>query len=552
MTSPDARTSTNEPPADAVSGSVHAEATRLRTDGARRASVADVPRLLYLTNRLNLNGILSSRIVGPRESFRKYYADLLDRFPGWVPLLTSPPSSELLDLVTSERAAGVAAIIEFPGHLPGLVAPADRVPLVLARAVPLSMAAAIHFPDERAAREHRARGYSNVHAHDELIRVTPELFEGSTSESVLSISVPSVGGVDWQRLDRIRGAVSASLAASESGEQLAMAALILGAERGPAHIDAPEWFSWAELADIARPALRSEGEPIRDVDHLVFAAAYRVLAERDASESWRPREVLDAVQGEIEAMGLPADAVSIVAGNLRRVREVLTVERDFEPFRARGGALFSAMALLLLLLRPDLEDLTSWPEEETGADDATRLTAALLSGRLRGLAREGVHLRSKLLDDATAAWAVSVATGADPGVTNIELSATADRTELRLGPEVLRSGPPMLPDPAAMYQALDDDRKEPVRLALARDMGWAVKTVVSAAADSDVVRTEAGVMLTTIGDVEVTQTFAESALLDRLKETGGTSRRRVVGLLRAAGGAQGASGNEVPETEGSR
>ena len=49
--------------------------------------VAPAPTLYFLTNRMNLNGILSSRLVAPRESFQKYYTDLLQQTPGWVPLL---------------------------------------------------------------------------------------------------------------------------------------------------------------------------------------------------------------------------------------------------------------------------------------------------------------------------------------------------------------------------------------------------------------------------------------------------------------------------------
>ena len=57
-------------------------------DGASTAVAPATESLYFLTNRMNLNGVLSSRLVAPRESFQKYYADLLQQ----TPRLGAPPS----------------------------------------------------------------------------------------------------------------------------------------------------------------------------------------------------------------------------------------------------------------------------------------------------------------------------------------------------------------------------------------------------------------------------------------------------------------------------
>src|SRR4051812_2852012 len=121
----------------------------------------------FLTNRMNLNGILSSRLVGPRASYAKYYRDLLEITPGYVPLLTAPPSSDLVEFASSRTQTG-----------PVLLELSDRInasseAVVLAGAIPFTEVVAIPLPNERSLREHTARRYANIHQHEHLLRVTP-------------------------------------------------------------------------------------------------------------------------------------------------------------------------------------------------------------------------------------------------------------------------------------------------------------------------------------------------------------------------------------------
>ncbi|MBW9213234.1 hypothetical protein KV102_00140 [Mumia sp. zg.B53] len=411
--------------------------------------VAPAPTLYLLTNRMNLNAILSSRLVAPRESFQKYYTDLLQQTPGWVPLLREAPTSVQIEAVTTERGAGAPVIVEFPRDVAGKLR--LDAPVVFVPAVALSRAVAIHLPSERDLREHRARGYSNVHAHDELLRVTPELFASETVDTQALIPPKAAPAVDWRRIDRIRGAVNAAVRAASSGEQLALVAALVGAPKLPAAMTVPPWLAWSEVDDHNARVIRPQ--PDRAVpDHTVFRAAYEVLGERDVTEAWSPNAVLDAVEARVRKADLADDATDAMIRNLGRVRSIVNVEVDFEPFRPSARALVSAKALLLVLLRQELDQLLAWSDEETGADDATRVVAAVLAGRLRGLSRESTELRSLELDDLTASWAVHVARGRPALLGKAHFVANSRGTSLQIDGTEVATQSALLPDLLSKYQ----------------------------------------------------------------------------------------------------
>ncbi|WP_216693736.1 hypothetical protein [Dietzia psychralcaliphila] len=365
--------------------------------------------LYFLTNRMNLNGVLSSRLLGPRESFHKYYKDLLQQTPGWVPLLTKPPNARLIDMVTEEHGAGAPVIIEFAYSVANLAA--SRESVVYLPAVALSDAKAIHFPALRDLRAQQARRYRNVHADEELLRVSPELFRSGLVDELTLAPPMRPPKVDWHKLDRIRGAVSAAVAAATSGEQLALVAAALGAEGPMAATPLLNWLDWSEIDDHAASGARVQPDR-RMPDRVFFRVAYDILAEHDISKSWSPNEVLDEVSARFRQVELPEEPAGLLFRNLERVRAIVDGEADFEPLRPSSQSLVSARALLLLLLRPELGQLLAWPEAQTGADGATRVVGGILAGRLRGLSRESTELRSQELDDLTGAWAVRSSMGA--------------------------------------------------------------------------------------------------------------------------------------------
>jgi hypothetical protein len=486
------------------------------------AVASDPSALYFLTNRMNLNGVLSSRLVAPRESHDKYYVDLLEQVPGWVPLLTQPPTQALIEAVTVERGAGKPVVIEFP--LDVAKKAELRQPVAYVRALALSQAVAIHFREERDLREHRARGYKNIHPHDELLKVTPELFASDAPGEVALTAPAGSCQVSWRRIDRIRGAINAALVSVQSGEQLAVVAAFLGEVKFPPAIVLPEWIGWRELDDHGDVAERVDpdfGVP----DHVGFRAVYEVLGEQDASDTWSPNAVLDGVAIRIQRAGLAVDAL---IQSLQRVRSIVNVEADFEPFRPTARALVSAKALLLVLLRSELEELLAWPEEQTGADDLTWVTAAVLAGRLRGLAREATTLRSLALDDLTATWAVRVARGEGGMLGKVQFSATTRGTSLKLDGVELSTQDALLPDLVAKYHKVADAKKESLRIAVSRAVGWPVTHRITVPTGATKIE-DAGVLtILTPGKVQLTISVDEEAFLSKLGALAGTGKRKAL------------------------
>jgi hypothetical protein len=231
--------------------------------------------------------------------------------------------------------------------------------------------------------------------------------------------------------------------------------------------------------------------------------------------------VLAAVVERVKAAALTADDLGLVMRNLQRVRQLVDAEVEFEPFRSTTSALLSAKGLILVLLRPNLADLLAWPESETGADAATQLVAAIFAGRLRGLAREDVALRTLAFDEATASWAVWVAAHPRGAAPRIDFAWDGPQVSIEAGrvPEVelvsgLAPGRPAGGESvAAAYAELASRSKAAARLRVARKLGWPVTTVVQVPQGSEV-RSE-GNAITVVGTdaVKIVESITEPDFL---------------------------------------
>lgn len=500
------------------------EAVRAAVTSAPDGSAEGSRPLYFLTNRMNLNGVLSSRIIAPRASFRKYYSDLLEDVPGWVPLLTTPPSRRFLERVTVERGAGGPVILELR------MSAGEPCPqITYVRAALLSDVTAIHFPDQRSVREHRARTYGNVHAHDELLRVTPDLFDSGLPDVAVAVPSGVAPEVDWRRLDRVRGALNGLLAASDTGESLAIAARAFGASDVPEDAPAPPWLRWAELTGNSVDAAHESAD--QSADRLIFAASYDVLAECDQTVSWSPLEVLESVASRVVATEPAREVMGVVDRHLGRVRELVSAKSDFEPFRNPGSPHVAAKSLLLVLLRPDLEQLLAWSPEDTGADEVTMLVAALFAGRLRGLARESVALRRPLLDDLTAAWVVRLVEERVESFGQVHFAVDDNRTALLVDGNPVAEAAPFVGDPIAGYRSLDVQRREEARVAVSRELGWPVETLIRVPPDADVSLSDEGIRILAVGDVRTESRVDEAGFLARLRLVRGAGRRRAADLI---------------------
>lgn len=474
--------------------------------------------LYFLTNRMNLNSILGSRLIAPVESFTKYYADLLAAAPGWVPLLKGPPSRAHLDRVTGERGSGSPVLIELPHEISSLQDQRSTDDIVYEPAIRLADATTIHLPDEKARREHRAREYANIHPHDDLLKVTPKLFSGDGVDALVTPPGPAQSP-DWQRIDRIRGALNAVASFSSSSGLRRLASSVLEPGSGEAGEDLPSWLTVDRLVDLPGRSTLVESDP----DAATFAVAYDVFADSDTAQSWSPVAVLDEVRARVAAVPLKEEDQALVVRNLQRVEQLVNAEVEFQPFRDTSSALTSAKALILVLLRPDLADLLSWPREQTGADDVTALAAAVLAGRLRGLASESTALRDVDFDDLTAEWAVPAATDPDTPFRAAGRARQADLDSARTDAPEPSGGRDQSStagaELVATYRALPSRSKAAARLRVARKLGWSVTTALKVPKDS-VVESDGGrISIVGVQKVRLTEALSEAqftAQADRL------------------------------------
>lgn len=446
----------------------------------RGDSAPEAERYFLVTNRFNLLSLLGARLLMPAQAFRKYYADPLERVPGRVPLLVGLPGDQLLSEAAGSAPNSFPVLIEV-ASLDGLSVQRGQDGLVLVEGfVPWSSVRGIHFPTDVALREHLARAYANIHRHDDLLRVSPELFVGGNRD----VSWPEVGDstatastVDWNRLDRARGALNGLRAASRTPDAISRLGELLNSARAsaPASARAPAEVGGAEWLKAVRTmlALHPAGEPppskrrrgAPKPDDLLFAAALEVFVGVDVQEAWSPRTLVGAI-AEKASEGATARAQGVIAKNMGHVRAVIAGERDFSPFKATGTGLATAKALLLVLLREDLKSLLDWSVEETNADSAVMQTAAALAGALRGLSRENVELRLSVFDDLTMAMAV------EEPVSSVNVVEEGDEVVLNLGTVPLARATRPRPGAQEMIASLDGDlRLRAVRI-VCESMGW--------------------------------------------------------------------------------
>ena len=401
------------------------------------APVDEYGPVVFLTNRYNLLEFLSSGMIAPKGAFDKYYEDLLGIVSGRVPLVRGPVDQSLVDAVGLEDATAFPVLVELDpdaiefGDVPALCGeaasklPSCRVVLALAPAGVVPMAAVVrtHFRSEKELTEYLARRYENVPSPISPV-VTPEFFgEGSVGLSelaeFLSCTQPLDGGIEvaLDRADRIAGARVAALLAASADKELfeEILRLMARAARRRRASPIPHYLS----VILADRELRNLG-----ADGLLFAAAAKVLARTDKSRSWRRLEILDAIETLLRLEDPTNEDAVELKRNLNPIRGILSNERDFKPFSDKG--LISAKALLMVLLRPDVERLLEWPSEESGADDAVRIAACALAGLLRGRKRMPLTLRPDRLDSYLTS--LIVARLADDGLSDARIEDSGEAT----------------------------------------------------------------------------------------------------------------------------
>jgi hypothetical protein len=395
--------------------------------------------------------------------------------------------------------------------------------------IPISQVVAIHLPSAESLREHTARPYANTHPHQDLLRVTPELFTEDDDHVLLvtlrsgATAMPSTEALDWQRFDRLRGAISAAVLAARSEKTLRTAAAFLpgGAIDGR--------FTLALLRGQNRD---EEQEP---AESTLFRAACDELAVTDITQAWDPVHILQQVKGRCTRETLPRDVTEELENNLERVRAIITNEREFAPFRT-GRGLTSARALLLVLLRQELTELMHWPVAETGADPETWQVAAILAGTLRGLSREDISNRNVSVDDLTAGWLCSLAEHAEFAFPNVRLLQNGIHIELHIGNDIVARAPNILADPARFFAALNSPERHRLAPALADAIGAheTRRIFITASSATITPQPQGGLLLELPGDVKPEVRYDEKALRGRIEAANEEEKRIVADILQSA------------------
>jgi hypothetical protein len=383
------------------------------------------PNLYFVTNRLNLLEVLSSRFIAPRASYGKYYSDLLEVCPGRVPLVTAPIASSLVDAVASDTELFPVAIEIDASNLNELKAPAlestgrtrdagvnmNTLAWAPEFVVPLSWCRRVAFRSADELREHVARKYENVPEHSLPQEVDASIFASSNTRELLEWfkNLPASRGpsaADFRVSDRVSGARCVSLAVLPYAPRAASVALTLLRSAETVNKKAKrkrksDTTGDTDAAWISIAAIQGSVSANASLDEKLFSAVSKALLAADKSGGWKPVELIDKVALDVRSTKLARRDEEELAKNLEAIRAVISNERDFRPFKKATGS-DAAKAFLLFLMRRDPAKLIAWPLQETGADDAVMMTAAVFAGLFSGRSRLPLSMRPAITDAALA------------------------------------------------------------------------------------------------------------------------------------------------------
>jgi len=437
-------------------------------------------RNFVVTNRSNLIDVLSAGMLRPKDAFEKYYEDSLVLTPGAVPVFRGRAPKSLV----------ARSSVDF-GNFPVLVE--LRPTVVQATADPqlgfvqvesLDAVVSVHLRTEEDLEELTARGYDNVDFGRATFRVTPEVFDGpDVDEQAVSASVESAlpsgseAALGFDLVDRLGGArLLALLAAPASVDALQTIGEVVfqGARRrsrGKAK-GVGKWLRVDSSLEKYAPAKSAT------YDERLFRAAAAVCLAQSRRDVWDGRAVLERVDAILTAEGAlsPRELAKWTALS-ERMSAVLSAASPFTSFKP--GPYSSEKALLLLLLRGEVEGVLAWDPSGVVADPWDRTVAALLVGLVHGRTTAPSGRRPAPLDAAL----VEIERGELLGHTREQLTVVAERqaseTEARVG--LLVAGQTLVSlelgalTAAQLLEGLDhaDPETETALLDVAVGLGWA-------------------------------------------------------------------------------
>jgi hypothetical protein len=325
-------------------------------------------------------GMYSRELVVPVEGLEptRYRKDLLELAPGRLPLCRRGVDAELATLVSSDGTESYPVLIEldltWPRTPEAVLGEEWTAPVGV---MSITGIVAVHLRSQREVAEIRARAFSNVEPDAIPLRVSPRLFENPTVQETAVVawlsSLPPAGDVrreSFRQADAVAGALAsmASLANEESLPLATLAELVSDF----ASNSTPDRGTEAWLERWLLRVVCPEAEPT-SVDGVLLGPVITQLVSHDPLDEIVATEFLKALRPTASS-----DGGNSVAKALVRIAELVRGETPFTRLRPEGSAV--AKALLLFLLRPSIDAIASWADDDTGATPAVLLLAAAFSG----------------------------------------------------------------------------------------------------------------------------------------------------------------------------
>lgn len=346
-----------------------------------------VSRRWLPTNRYNLVAIQASRLIRPLQGYRKYYADVLDLKPGYVPLLKEPPAEDVFDYCARETPQAWPVLLEL--DLPEM---AEDV-IATSGMIPASRIVAVHCRTSRELEEIRQHEYENTVGHSLPFRASPHLFSGDTGGTDLTTlreelsRLPDVmadSGAIMRAADRLTGGLLA-LADHGPRESRFARTLLTTAGTGWSEDEMPD-----ELAVLAGVLA---GHPAQTTEERILHATIDIALQADESQ-FVPASFIDALM-EQYGHSYPADQTGLKL--LNRTQNIVRDPTGTPP--RQGGGWPVAYGLLVQLLYRTLDRITGpAPSEALQPDRGALNIARFIAGLTRGRQRLDSRYRAQVLD----------------------------------------------------------------------------------------------------------------------------------------------------------
>lgn len=377
-------------------------------------------RWFVVTNRANLLSILASGIICPGYCYGKYSDDLLKSAGSSIVLLKNGLDLVLMDLVTSRKESRFPVLMEISRNwipekeveccdstgevfreLPDKASHA--VAMKLKGALPVTAAIKIWFRTAVEKEDFLSRAFANVPFDAVSTDVDESLFNVSQEINAIKFidflsSSPAIDELKkiYRDADSMSGALALFLAALPADRiwlqktEMLFRGTPTASEKSEKCSSCPKWF-----LRICEYLLRddSQQECFSNTGIRLFSIALRIMIEMDPNSGWQAREVLKKISEQIREEELVPSAINEIGVWETTIREIL--ENTREASSLQDSRQPEKRAILLLLLRPEAEDLLKARYSSLKPGNAVLALASILSGARTGFERLDNEFKSR-------------------------------------------------------------------------------------------------------------------------------------------------------------